>query len=76
METCTRNALLRHPRLERLLGLKAILTQEAVQIFTLEPAVAPWPQAISVDQLFVGPLPHRVGMNMEEMSYLSSGQHS
>lgn len=54
---------------------KVTLPQEAVHIFPLEPAVASCPQAISVEQFSVGPLPHCVGMNMEETSYLSSGQH-
>jgi hypothetical protein len=68
-------SLLPH-RLPRLLRLKVALPQEAVHLFPLEPAVASCPQAISVEQLFVSPLPHCVGMDMEEISYLGSSQHS
>jgi len=64
------------PGLEQLLGPGAIAPQEAFQIFTLEPAIAPRAQAIGANQLFVGPLSYCVGMNMQDMSHLSSGHHS
>jgi len=70
-----KNGLLTPSCLERLPRLRAIPPQEVIHFFTLEPAVTSSPQAISVDQPFIGPVPHCVRVNMEQMSHLGGGQH-
>ena len=54
----------------------AIGLNKALHIFPLKPAVTPGAQAISKKKLSVRPTPHGVGMNMEELSHLSGGQHA
>jgi len=51
------------------------LRDKAVFIFMLEPAVASRPQPVGMEQSSIGPVPHCVGMNMKQMSYLGSSQH-
>jgi hypothetical protein len=48
---------------------------DIVHVFPLEPAVASGAQATDRKQPPVGLLPHRVGMDTDELSYLGGGQH-
>ena len=54
----------------------AVGLDEVVHVLLLEPAVAPGAQAIDRKKSSVRPVPHCIGMNMEELRYLSGGQHT
>jgi len=53
----------------------AIGLDKVLHVFLLEPAVTPGAQAIDRKKPLVRPVPHCVGMNMEQVSHFSGGQH-
>jgi len=53
----------------------AIGFDKVLYLFQPKPAVTPGAQAINRKKPIVRPVPHCVGMNMEQVSHLSGGQH-
>jgi len=53
----------------------AIGLDKVLHLFPLEPAVPSGAQAIDGKKPLIRPPPHCVGMNMEQVSHLSGGQH-
>ena len=53
----------------------AIKLDKSLQVFPLKPAVTPGAETTGSKESFVRPVPHRVGMNMQQVSHLTGGQH-
>jgi len=59
----------------RLPSVVAIRLDKALQVFSLKPAVSSGAKTGYREESFVRPMPHRIGMNVQQVSHLSGGQH-
>jgi len=53
----------------------AIELYEALQVLLPKPAVSSGAETGDRKESFVRPMSHRIGMNMQQVGYLSGGQH-
>ena len=53
----------------------AIKLDKSLQVFPLKPAVSSGAETGDRKESFVRPMPHRIGMNVQQVSHLSGGQH-